>query len=373
MPYAADLMVENCLHAAALRSPHPHARIVSIDASPALAVPGVRYVLTGADVPNIRTGRGMRDIPILAVDRCRFVGEMVAAVAADNPETARVAAGLIDVEYEPLPAVLNVLAALEPTAVVLHEQPWAYALAERGPDDLPNVVARNTFRSGGDVEEAFRRSALVVEHTFCTPKVHQGYIEPHCCVVRYVPPAGAEIWSVNKTPHPLREQLAGTFDLVPESIRVHVMAVGGDFGGKGAPMDIPVCLELSKRTGRPVRMQRQYTEELLAGDPAPDTVTHLRVGVDQEGGIQAYWLRSYINAGAYGGYTPFARALVVAASSYRLPVADIETIRVYTNHVPSGQMRAPGCMQMTFAVESMMDCVASRLGMTRSSSGGGTF
>src|SRR5262249_29332282 len=148
MPYAADFAIDGCLHAAAVRGPYPHARIVSIDASKALALPGVRDVLTGADVPSVRTGRGMRDVPVLAVDRCRFAGEMVAAVAADDRETARMAANLVEVEYEPMPAVFDPLAALEPGAVVLHDQPWTYALAERGPNDLPNVVARNTFRSG---------------------------------------------------------------------------------------------------------------------------------------------------------------------------------------------------------------------------------
>src|SRR5262249_49777467 len=158
-----------------------------------------------------------------------------------------------------------------------------------------------------------------------TPKIHQAYIEPHCCTVRFVPPAGAEIWAVNKSPHPLREQLSRTFDLAPEDIRGHVLAVGGGFGGQGGPLGIPAGPGWARGGGPPVRMLRSYSEELTAGDPAPDTVTRIRVGVDREGCIQAYWLRSYINAGAYGGYTPFARALVVAASSYRLPAADIQT------------------------------------------------
>ncbi|MBV8086038.1 MAG: molybdopterin-dependent oxidoreductase, partial [Chloroflexi bacterium] len=322
MPYAADFTLDGCLQAVAVRSPHAHARILSVDTSRALAVPGVRAAITGADVPNVRTGRGIRDVPIIAVDRVRYVGEMVAAIAAENRETAELAAASIEVEYEPLPAVYDPREALEPGAVVLHDEPWSYALAERGPDDLPNVVARNTFRGGADVEQAFRRCYRVFEHTFSNPKVHQMYIEPHCCLVSFVPPVGAEIWSVNKSPHPLREQLSKTFDLDPEDIRVHVLAIGGDFGGKGTPMDIPACLELSRRTGRPVRMQRTYAEELIAGDPPPDSVTHIRVGVDRKGRIQAYWLRSYINAGAYGGYTPFARALVVPASSYRLGATD---------------------------------------------------
>src|SRR5262249_10588255 len=204
----------------------------------------VRDVLTGADVPSVRTGRGMRDVPVLAVDRCRFAGEMVAAVAADDRETARMAANLVEVEYEPMPAVFDPLAALEPGAVVLHDQPWTYALAERGPNDLPNVVARNTFRSGGNVDEAFRRSAAVFEHEFRTPKIHQAYIEPHCCTVRFVPPAGAEIWSVNKSPPPLREQLSRTVEPAPQDIRVHVLAGGGGLRGQGAPVGIPARLRV---------------------------------------------------------------------------------------------------------------------------------
>jgi CO/xanthine dehydrogenase Mo-binding subunit len=363
MPYAADFMLDGCLHVAAVRADYAHARILSIDTAAALAIPGVRSVITGGDVANVRTGRGMRDVPILAVEKCRFRGEMIAAVAAEDKNTAERAARLVQVVYDPLPAVFDPQEALQPGSVVLHEQPWTYALAERDSSDHPNVVARNTFKHGPNIEDAFARSQLVFEHTFRTQKVHQGYLEPNCCIAVYEPSGVVQVWSNNKSPHPLREQLSRTFDLPAENIRIHVLAIGGDFGGKGTPMDIPVCLELARRTGRPVRMLRSYTEELVAGDPPPDTVTVIRIGVSRTGIIQAYHLRSYINAGAYGGFTPFARALVVGASSYRLPASDIETIRVYTNQVPSGQMRAPGCSQMTFAVEGMMDYVATELGI----------
>ncbi len=185
MTYAADVVLPGTLYAAAVRSPYPHARILSVDTAAAGDLPGVQCVLTGADVAAIRTGRALRDTPLLAVDKTRFAGEMVAAVAADTPETAEHAAGLIQVEYQPLEPVLDLERALDSDAPAVHEQPWSYAGAARGPDDLPNVIARTIWSCGDDLEGALTRSDRVFERTFHTQKVHQCYIEPHCCTVAF--------------------------------------------------------------------------------------------------------------------------------------------------------------------------------------------
>ncbi|MDE3077892.1 MAG: xanthine dehydrogenase family protein molybdopterin-binding subunit, partial [Chloroflexota bacterium] len=363
LPYAADITVEGSLFAAVLRSPHPHARIVSIDTAEAKKVPGVACVLTGADVAHIQAGRGLRDVPLLAAGKTRFIGEMVVAVAAESRETAEQALDLIEVEYEPLPAVFDPEEALKADAPMVHERPWTYPRAARDEHELPNVIARTNRGTGGDVEQALHAADHYFEHTFRTPKVHQGYIETHCVTAHFDPSGTVHIWSCNKSPFLLRGQLAATFDLAPEQIRIHTAAVGGDFGGKGSPMDIPLCVELSRRCGQPVRMHRSYSEELTAGDPAASMVSALRMGVSNDGRIQALAARTLFNGGAYGGFTPMAAAGIVPGTSYRIPVAQFEILRVYTNEVPTGNMRAPGAPQTTFAMEAMMDFVAHGLGI----------
>jgi CO/xanthine dehydrogenase Mo-binding subunit len=363
MPYAADLRIPGSLHVAVLRSPFPHARIVSIDTAEAKKAPGVVLALTGADVANIRTGRGLRDVPLLAVGKARFAGEMVAAVVADDPDAAEEAINLVRVEYEPLPAVFDPEEALRDDAVVIHDEPWTYAKSARGPEEAKNVVGRSKRTRGGDVEAALASSDRVFEHTFRSPKVHQGYIEPHC-VTAYLEASGtAHIWSCNKSPYLLRQQMADTFDMPVEQVHIHTAAVGGDFGGKGSPMEIPLCLELSRRTGKPVRRLRTYGEELIAGDPAHAMVMHIRMGVSHDGHIQALEARTFFNAGAYGGFTPSAGSNIIPATSYRIPAAELEVIRVYTNEVPTGNFRAPGAPQTAFGIEAMMDLVAHGLGL----------
>src|SRR5262249_30520648 len=192
--YSDDLMLEGLLHVAVLRSPYPHARIRAVDTSAAARVPGVQVVLTGADVAHIRFGREVRDASILAVDRVRFIGEMVAAVAADSRDAADEAVALIEADYEPLPAVFEPVAALRPDAPALHDEPGAYAGAQRGPDEPLNLMGRARASAGGDVEEALARADRVFEHTFRTQAHHQGYIEPHSCTVLVGADGRINIW-----------------------------------------------------------------------------------------------------------------------------------------------------------------------------------
>src|SRR5262249_9366483 len=149
-----------------------------------------------------------------------------------------------------------------------------------------------------------------------------------------------------------------------DHVVVHTSAIGGDFGAKGGPLEVPVCLELSRRTGRAVRMLRSYTDELTAGTPSPASVSTIRLGVRGDGRIQAFQMRTVLNAGAYGGYAASNLARMVGGTPYRLPVADVEVLRAYTNEVSNGSMRAPGAMQVVFATEAMMDLVARELGLS---------
>lgn len=358
MKFTADLHVEGALYAAALRSPYPHARIVSMNASAARVVPGVRCILTGADVPGVFYGRSLRDVPLLPMEKVRFVGETVAAVAAETPEAAAAALALIDATYDPLPFVTDVEDAVRADATILHDDPGGYVGAAHKPDDHPNVIGAVRSAVGTDVEAALLGSDHVFEHTFRTARVHQGFLEPSCCTVAFDPSGRVRVWSCNKAPYRLREQLAQVFDLPAQDIDVFTPAVGGDFGGKGSPMDVPLCLELSRRTRRPVRLLRHYSEELVAGSPAPGAVVTIRLGVSHEGYIQAMDVRTLVNAGAYGGFTPSPFSRSAPGGSYRIPSVRNETLRVYTNEVPNGNMRAPGAPQTTFAMEAMMEDVA---------------
>jgi CO/xanthine dehydrogenase Mo-binding subunit len=361
--YADDLALPGLLYVAVVRSPYPHARIVSIDTEDARKVPGVHLVLTGADVASIRFGRAVFDVPILAVEKVRFAGEMVVAVAAESYAIAEEAAALVDVQYEPLPAVFDPVEALKPGAPVIHEAPWSYAGAARGSGEPVNLIGRAISASGEDIEAALAASDRVFEHTFRTQAQHHGYLEPHSCTVAVETDGTVKIWSCNKSPYRLREQLSAAFGIPVEHFTLHTPAIGGDFGGKGSAMDIPLCLELSRRTGRPVQMTMRYAEELMAAAPRHASVTRVRVGVSRDGRLQAMDVHAVFNAGAYGAFRPSANFGARAATSYHIPAIRVVAERVYTNQVPGGNARAPGAPQFTFAVESMLDLVAWEMGI----------
>jgi CO/xanthine dehydrogenase Mo-binding subunit len=361
--YADDLALPGLLYVAVVRSPYPHARIISIDIEGAQKVPGVHLVLTGGDVADTRFGRAIHDVPILAVDKTRFAGEMVVAVAAESAAVAEEAAALVDVQYDPMPAVFDPVEALKPGSPAVHDTPWAYAGAARGPEAPVNLVGRAISAAGEDVEAALAASDRVFEHTFCTQAQHHGYLEPHSCTVAVEPDGHVKIWSCNKSPYRLREQLSAAFGIPVQNFILHTPAIGGDFGGKGSPMDIPLCLELSRRTGRPVQMTMRYAEELMAAAPRHASVTHVRVGVGRDGRLQAMDVQAVFNAGAYGAFRPSANFGARTATSYRIPAIRVVAERVYTNQVPGGNARAPGAPQFTFAVESMLDMVAREMGI----------
>jgi CO/xanthine dehydrogenase Mo-binding subunit len=361
--YADDLALPGLLHVAVVRSPYPHARIVSIDIEEASKILGVHLVLTGTDVAGIRFGRAVRDVPILAVDKVRFAGEMVAAVVAESPDIAEEAAVLVDVEYEPLPAVFDAVEALKPEAPAVHDEPWSYAGAGRGPEEPVNLMGRVISAFGNDVEAALAASDRVFEQTFRTQAQHHGYLEPHSCTVSVEPDGTVNIWSCNKSPYRLREQLSAAFGIAVENFTLHTPAIGGDFGGKGSPMDIPLCLELSRRLGRPVRMTMGYVEELMAAAPRHASATRVRLGVSRGGRLRALDVHAVFNGGAYGAFRPSVNFGARAASGYNLPAIRVVAERVYTNQVPGGNARAPGAPQFTFAVESMLDLVARALGI----------
>ena len=364
--YTADLSPEGVLWGRILRSPWPHARVVNVDVSKALLIPGVHAVLKGSDVAGIRYGRRMHDVPVLADDKVRFIGDKVAAVAAVDRDTADEALLKINVDYEELDHVFDPQIAMGTEAPLIHPDVNNY----RGlPKKLPRVS--NVFiedRWGqGDTETGFAASDIIIENTFSIPSQHQGYIETHSCVVSIDDNGIAQIWASCKVPFQVRDQLSVALGLPRDCIRVNPITIGGDYGGKGSAMDIPIAYFLALQSGRPVRIVMDYLEEFTAGNPRHSAVVNLKTGVMMDGTLVAHKAKVIFNSGAYGGFKPTPGVNLGGASKaggpYRIPHTDIEAVHVYTNTVPGGFMRAPGEPQTLFASESHMDCIASKLQM----------
>lgn len=363
--YSGDVTLPGLAWGKALRSPLPHARIVRIDTSRAKALAGVLAVLTARDLPDILVGRRMFDMPVLARDRVRFIGEKVAVVAAIDADIAEEALALIDVEYEDLPAVFDPVEAIQSGAPILHENPAAYegALPER---PHPNVQSVLRFKLG-DVEAGFREADRIFEHTFRTQLDHQGYLEPHAGVVAIDEWGRVQVWASNKMPFRLKELLSHALRLPPEQIRVNLTPIGGDFGGKGSLMDLPLAYHLARVTGRPVKMLMRYAEELMAGNPRHPSVITMRTGVSKDGRIVARRVKALFNSGAYAAFKPAPSVNLggtgMGAGVYRIPNLLIESFCVYSNNIPCGHARSPGEPQMVFAGESHMDMIARELAL----------
>ncbi|MGH7825018.1 MAG: xanthine dehydrogenase family protein molybdopterin-binding subunit [Candidatus Binatia bacterium] len=362
--YAADIALPNMLWAKVLRSPIAHGMIKGIDVTKALAIPGVKAILTGQDVTGAKIGKKIVDMPLLADGVVRYTGEKVVAVAAETEDAAEQAAGLIDVEYEALPVVTDVLQAVQSSAPLLHPDLAQYKGLLHKIETPSNVFVHLTWKKG-DVDAGFRQSDVMVENTFQVAAVHQGYIEPHSCVVQVNPDGGAEVWASTKSPFNLREHVGSAVGAAPAGLIVYPCYVGGDFGGKGDANDVALCYMLSKKTKRPVKLLLDYAEELLAGNPRHGGTILIKTGVKRNGVIIAQRIQFLFDSGAYGSYRPQGYLVGAhdSAGPYRIPNCLVEEKYVYTNKVPCGYMRAPGHVQGFFATESQADLVAKRLGM----------
>lgn len=364
--YAADLRRDGMLHAAFVGSPHAHARVVRVDTSAARAVPGVRAVLTGADVRPARFGRRLQDWPVLAWDRVRFVGDRVAAIAADTAAAAEEAARLVDVEYEELPAVLDAEEALKAGAPDIHPDAAEETLLGGARTPLARNVQGRVTHEHGDVDAAFASAAHVFEHTFVVPRVHQGYIEPRAALV-WLEGETIHVVTTNKAPFSLRDHLAGTFGIPAERFVVHTPHVGGDFGGKGLSIDEFALVFLARATGRPVRALMRYADELQISNTRHAGTIRLRTGFDRDGRITAHEARVVFDGGAYAAGKPTPALIpgdgTFTLAGYRVPASRIEVVCAYTNQLPGGNARAPGQPQVNFAAESHLDIAARELGI----------
>ena len=365
--FGADLAFPDMLWGRVLRSPHAHARIVRIDASKALALPGVKAVVSAADLPELVSaeaggGEGaanMRDLSrnVLARDQVLYHGHAVAAVAATSDELAEQALAAIEVEYEPLPAVLSIEAALAPGAPLLHEE-----MKTRGADaNLPNVASRIVF-SRGDPEAAFAASDVVVERTFRTQTVHQGYIEPHAVVARTNADGQSVVWCCTQGPFMVRAYCAAVLGLDVSQLKVIPSEIGGGFGGKTTVYVEPLALLLSRKAGRPVKIVMSREEVFRATGPAGAAKLQVKLGATKDGRLTAGSVRMWYEAGAFPGSPVQAGAMTVLAP-YRLDHFAIEGFDVVVNKPKTAAYRAPGAPQAAFAVESLLDELALKLSL----------
>ncbi len=363
--YVADISLPNMVYAAVARSTSAHAKIKKIDTSVAEACPGVIGVFTAKDISQILYGRNLIDTPILANEKVRFIGERVAAVVANSRKEAEDAAAMIEIDYEPLEAVYTAREAIKEGAPVIHPDTLSYKGSIAKPENSPNMIWLGHKGDKLAAELALETSAFTVEHSYRAHGVHQGYLEPQACIADFQSPENVRIWLTNKAPYRVRNMVGDCLGIEPENIVLQPITLGGDFGGKGSPQDAPLCTALSQKVGRPVKMVLHYSEDLTAGNPRHAVDLDIRLGADAEGNLTAAMVIGYLNAGAYGSFTPSAKGPAGATqlSSYRVPAFYSESNRVYTNTVPRGNMRAPGASQGTFAIESAMDELAHKIGM----------
>jgi CO/xanthine dehydrogenase Mo-binding subunit len=364
--YTADHSLPDMIWGKCLRSPLPHARIRRLDVEKARKLQGVFAVLTAADLPNRLTGIILRDMPVLARDRVRFIGERVAVVGAASPEIAEEAVSRIEVDYEELPAVYDPLQGMSAGAPLIHEHLRSYEGLRPPLPDVPNLHNYAEWRAG-DHRKGFAEADFVFEQSFTTQRAHQGYLEPHAVLVQVSPSERIFIWSTAKQVYLTRGNLAEWLGIDQEKIIFQVGAVGGDFGGKGTLMDLPLCYFLAKVTGRPAKMIMSYAEELSAANPRHASLIMIKTGVKKDGRLWARELKAIFNGGAYAGIKESSNGNLPGSrhgnGSYAIPHSYIQSLCVYTNCIPGGIMRGPGDLQVNFAVESHMDYVARQLGI----------
>jgi CO/xanthine dehydrogenase Mo-binding subunit len=374
--FAADVQMSGLLHGKILRSPHAHARIRSIDTRKAEALPGVRAVATSKDLPIIeeqemdlsRAQAGARLLAEndLAHKKALYAGHAVAAVAATSPHIAEEALGLIEVDYEVLPAVLSVQDAMKEDAPVLHDEMttmFKVSRAESGEDTgvQGNVASHLQFKRG-DLDEGFSKADVVVEREFTTVPVHQGYIEPFASTAFWSPDGHVTVWTSTQGIFGIRASTAAILRIPESMVKVIPLEIGGGFGGKGIGYLDPVAAVLSKKTGQPVKIVMSRKEVFEGTGPTSGTYMRCKIGVDNEGIITAAELYLAYEAGAFPG-SPVGGGANSGLGPYKIDNLLVDGYDVVCNKQKTQAYRAPGHPQAAFAVESVMDELAEKLEM----------
>jgi CO/xanthine dehydrogenase Mo-binding subunit len=364
--YTSDVELDGMVWAKVLRSPYAHARIVSIDVSAARERSGVLDVITGADLGGLRPyyGHAMKDHPVLAIGKVRFLGEPVAVVVAEDDLTAEEALEFIEVEYDELPAVIGVDDALAPAAPLIHEQAYSEG-AFRGFKDgrqASGNVCQYVHVKWGDVEKGFAAAVHVVENEYHFPMAYAYAMEAYVAIADYSK-TGLTVYSSAQHPFMVRHDLAEIFDLPLNAVRMIVPFVGGGYGSKSYTKIEPIAAVCSWRVGHPVKLQLSIDEAFLTtrGD---DARVRIRTGCDADGRFVARQAIIHLNTGAYAENSPLvcAKAANRIIGPYLIPNVDIACYAVYTNTVPASSYRGFGSTQVTFPAESQNDELAERLG-----------
>ena len=369
--YGADVMMGGMLHGKILRSPHPHARILSIDTSRAEAHPQVRAVAVGsdlapaenrirADVDGIQSNFGYLSNNVLAGEKVLYVGHPVAALAATSAHAAQEALSLIRVEYEVLGAVMDIDAALAPGAPVLHERP--VTPVERAGEFAGTNIVGHTHFAHGDIEEGFAAADVVIEREYRTQTVHQGYIEPQNVTAIWSEDGHLTIWCSNQGHFGVRHDVAELTGLSVSDVTVIPMEIGGGFGGKITAHLEPIAAVLSRKTDRPVKMTLDRTEVLEATGPTCGGIVRARVGASRDGRITAGHVYLAFEAGAYPG-SFVENACNTVFASYDIDNFLIDGYDVVDNKPKTGAYRAPGTPNAALAAETAIDDLARELGI----------
>jgi len=376
--FAADVKLPGMLAGKFLPSPHAHAEILAIDTAKAEALPGVRAVVTVADIPKSAVyNPASRFHGFLARRFVVFAGQAVAAVAADDLATAEEALDLIEVTYQPLPVVHSLERALQPECTpVIHGRATTSgggtahtqvvvtgeksAGSEEEIDKSPNVVDENVF-SQGELEAAFVESEVIVERTYTVPTVHQGYIEPHAVTAHWDRPGHVTVWECIQGAFDARNLIAETLGLSHHQITLNSTEIGGGFGGKGEGIFAPLAVLLARKARHPVQLVLTRQEELIGANPAPHSVIQLKTGAKKDGTLMAIEGEVLVDAGAYPTGWIMSNITATLRDNYRFQAWHLHGREVLTNKASVTSYRAPGAPNLSFAMESQIDEMARQL------------
>lgn len=369
--YGADILLPGMLYGAVLRSPHAHARIVSIDTSQAEKLHGVHAVITAKDFPDLESkmvelgesviNRRHQSNNCLARDKVLYFGHAVAAVSATSLHVANEALDLIRVEYEVLTPVLDVQKAMQPGSPILLDDLRTDEFGRKG--DTPTNVAWHGQNACGDLEKGFKESKFIVEREFNTKMVHQGYIEPQNGTAQFNPDGQVTIWCSTQGSFGVREQVSEILEIPVSNIRVIPMEIGGGFGGKNGVYLEPLAVLLSKKSGyRPVKLTMSRADVLAATGPTSGSYIKVKMGVDANGKLIAAEAKLLYEAGAYPG-SPVGGAMAVLFAPYNIANARVDGYDIVVNKPRTAAYRAPGGTNAAFAAETVMDELAEKLGM----------
>ena len=365
--YTVDVALPEMLHIKLFRSAVPHAKIRRLDVSRARALNGVAAVLTADDVPAKRFGFGVQDEQLLAADKVRYVGDVIAAVAAVDETTAEQALDLIECDYAELPAALTLAEALSENAPLVHEQLSSYRLNTVLARDWHPVfgtnIAHQTSFAKGDIDKGFADADEIFDDTFRSQQVQHCSLEPHAVVAEWNGDR-LTVWTSTQKVFLVRSGLADLFDLPEDKIRVIGSKVGAGFGGKNAMRLEPYAAALALKTGKPVRLVNSRAEEFFAAAGSVPAIVRIRTGVKKDGTITARAMEFTWDTGAYAeGLAGSNRALKDGVGPYKIPNIRVSSTLVYTNKLRGCPFRGLGIPEAVWAGESQMDIIAQKLGI----------